>query len=215
MPPDEISCPEATVTSSATEAEAGMFSLGWFANYNLGDLHLTPAGAMVFAGHAIAYVGRIDPASARIGPEGYPDGRPSAIAVGEDAVWIANGDDSSTISRIHPGTAIAVQTINVGRGPRAIAVGEGAVWVANSSDGTVSRVDPEASSSATIPVGDTPSAVAIGEGAVWVANAGDGTVSRIDPRTGEVTRTVTVGGRPEGLAVGAGAVWVAVHAPSR
>jgi YVTN family beta-propeller protein len=77
----------------------------------------------------------------------------------------------------------------------------------------VSRVDPEASSSATIRVGDMPSAVAVGEGAVWVANAGDGTVSRIEPRTGEVTRTIKVGGRPEGLAVGAGAVWVAVQAP--
>ena len=180
-----------------------------------GGINTGPSGIWVtFAGHAIAYVGRIDPASARIGPEGYPDGRPSAIAVGEDAVWIANGDDSSTISRIHPGTAIAVQTINVGRGPRAIAVGEGAVWVANSSDGTVSRVDPDASSSATIPVGDTPSAVAVGAGAVWVANAVDGTVSRIDPRTGEVTRTIRVGGRPEGLAVGRGVVWVAVQAPS-
>ena len=179
-----------------------------------GAINSGPSGVWVtFAGHTIAYVGRIDPASGRISPEGYPDGRPSAIAVGEDAVWIANGDDSSTISRIHPGTAIAVETINVGRGPRAIAVGAGAVWVANSSDGTVSRVDPGASSSATIRVGDTPSAVAVGEGAVWVANAGDGTVSRIDPTTGEVTRTITVGGRPEGLAVGAGVVWVTVQAP--
>ena len=179
-----------------------------------GAIDAGPSGVWVtLAGHAIAYVGRIDPASGRISPEGYPDGRPSAIAVGEGAVWIANGDDSSTISRIHPGTAIAVQKINVGRGPRAIAVGAGAVWVANSSDDTVSRVDPEASSSATIRVGDTPSAVAVGEGAVWVANAGDGTVSRIEPSTGEVTRTIKVGGRPEGLAVGAGAVWVAVQAP--
>jgi YVTN family beta-propeller protein len=167
---------------------------------------------VTLAGHTIAYVGRIDPISGRITAEGYPDGRPSAIAVGEDAVWIANGDDSSTISRIHPPTAIAVQTITVGRGPRAIAVGAGAVWVANSSDGTVTRVDPEAASSATIPVGDTPSAVAVGKGAVWVANAGDGTVSRIEPSTGEVTRTIKVGGRPEGLAVGAGVVWVTVQA---
>jgi YVTN family beta-propeller protein len=179
-----------------------------------GAISSGPSGVWVsFAGHAIAYVARIDPASGRIGPEGYPDGRPSAIAVGEDAVWIANGEDSSTISRIHPGTAIAVEKINVGRGPRAIAVGAGAVWVANSSDDTVSRVDPEARSSATIRVGDMPTAVAVGDGAVWVANAGDGTVSRIEPSTGEVTQTITVGGRPEGLAIGAGVVWVAVQAP--
>jgi YVTN family beta-propeller protein len=170
---------------------------------------------VTFAGHEIAYVGRIDAESSRITAEGYPAGRPSAIAVAEDAVWIANGDDSNTISRIHPQTATAVETITVGRGPKAIAVGAGAVWVANSADGTVSRVDPGASSSgATIRVGDTPSAIAVGEGAVWVANAGDGTVSRIDPRTGDVTRTIKVGGRPEGLAVGAGSVWVAVQRPN-
>ncbi|HEX4746708.1 MAG TPA: adenylate/guanylate cyclase domain-containing protein [Gaiellaceae bacterium] len=179
-----------------------------------GAIDAGPSGVWVtFAGQAIAYVGRIDPTSSRITAEGYPDGRPSAIAVDEDAVWIANGDDSSTVSRIDPRTAIAVQTITVGRGPRAIAVGAGAVWVANSSDDTVSRIDPEASSSATIRVGDAPSAVAVGEGAVWVANAGEGTVSRIEPSTGEVTRTIRVGGRPEGVAVGGGVVWVAVQGP--
>jgi YVTN family beta-propeller protein len=174
------------------------------------------AGAVwvTFAGHSIAYVGRIDPRSNRITAEGYPAGRPSAIAVDQTAVWIANGNDSNTISRVHPQTAIAVETITVGRGPRAIAVGAGAVWVANSDDDTVSRVDPDTSSSATIQVGDSPSAVAVGEGAVWVANAGDGTVSRINTRTGLVTKTIRVGGRPAGLAVGAGEVWVAVQAPN-
>jgi peptide/nickel transport system substrate-binding protein len=169
---------------------------------------------VTFAGHSIAYVGRIDPRSNRITAEGYPAGRPSAIAVDQTAVWIANGNDSNTISRVHPQTAIAVETITVGRGPRAIAVGAGAVWVANSDDDTVSRVDPDTSSSATIQVGDSPSAVAVGEGAVWVANAGDGTVSRINTRTGLVTKTIRVGGRPAGLAVGAGEVWVAVQAPN-
>jgi YVTN family beta-propeller protein len=128
---------------------------------------------VALAGHVIAYVGRIDPASARITAEGYPAGRPTGIAVGEDAVWIANGEDSSTISRVHPQTAIAIETITVGRAPRAIAVGAGAVWVANSADDTVSRVDPTASSSATIRVGEEPSAIAVGYGGVWVANAGD------------------------------------------
>jgi YVTN family beta-propeller protein len=179
-----------------------------------GAIAAGPSGVWVtFAGHVIAYVGRIDPNSDRITAEGYPAGRPTAIAVGEDAVWIANGEDSSTISRVNPQTAIAVERITVGRAPRAIAVGAGAVWVANGADDTVSRVDPAASSSATIRVGDEPSAIAVGEGAVWVANAGDGTVSRIEPATREVTRTIRVGGRPEGLAVGADAVWVAVQSP--
>lgn len=167
---------------------------------------------IALAGHTIAYIGRVDPASGEITANGYPDGRPSAIAVGDDAVWIANGVDSSTITRIQPQTAAGVETITVGRAPRALATGAGAVWVANSADGTVTRVDSRTSSSSTIRVRSNPSAIAVGEGAVWVANAGDGTVSRIEPRTGEVTRTIEVGGRPEGLAVGGGAVWVAVRA---
>jgi YVTN family beta-propeller protein len=167
---------------------------------------------VALAGHTIAYVGRIDPASNRVTANGYPNGRPTAIAVDGD-VWITNGEDSSTISRVHPRTAIEVQTINVGRRPIAIAVGAGAVWVANAADDTVSRVDPAASSSATIPVGDEPSALAVGGGAVWVANAGDGTISRVDPRTRKVTRTIEVGGRPAGLAVSEGTLWVAVQSP--
>jgi len=168
---------------------------------------------VTFAGHTITYVARIRPASGRFGPEGFPDGRPTAVAVDEDTVWVANGEDRSTISRVDPTTASAVETITVGRRPSAIAIGAGAVWVANRDDGTVSRVNPEASSSATIPVGDEPSAIAVGDGAVWVANAGDGTVSKIDPSRNEVAQTIEVGGRPEGLAVGGGAVWVTVQAP--
>ena len=167
---------------------------------------------VAFAGHLIAYVGRVDPVAGKMAVEGYPDGRPSAIAVGDDAVWIANGVDSSTITRVQPQTAAGVETITVGQAPRAIAAGAGAVWVANSGDGTVTRVDSRTSSASTIRVGAEPSAIAVGEGAVWVANADDGTVSRIEPSTGEVTRTIEVGGRPGGLAVGGGAVWVAVRA---
>ena len=167
---------------------------------------------VTLAGHRSRTSGASTRRSGEITAEGYPDGRPSAIAVGEDAVWIANGVDSSTVSRIHPRTAAAVETITVGRSPRALAIGAGAVWVANSADGTVTRIDPESE----LLVDDSrrcqPGAIAVGEGAVWVANAGDGTVSRIEPSTGEVTRTIEVGGRPEGLAVGGGAVWVAVRA---
>jgi YVTN family beta-propeller protein len=167
---------------------------------------------IALAGHAIAFVGRIDPAGNEITTNGYPNGRPTAIAVEADAVWITNGEDS-TISRIHPRTGIEVETINVGRRPSAIAVGAGAVWVANAEDDTISRVDPAASSSATIGVDDEPVAIAFGAGSVWVANAGDGTVSQIDPTTSDVTRPIDVGGRPAGLAVGPGGVWVAVQSP--
>lgn len=46
--PDEISCPAATVTDSATEAEVGAFDVGWFEAFNSGNYGLTAAGAGVF-----------------------------------------------------------------------------------------------------------------------------------------------------------------------
>lgn len=47
--PDELSCPGASVTTSATEADVGEFSFLWFIAFFLPDLHLSPNGAMVFA----------------------------------------------------------------------------------------------------------------------------------------------------------------------
>jgi len=181
-----------------------------------GSIATGPSGVWVaFARGTIAFVGHIRPSSDTFDKRASPAGVPSAIAVSEDAVWVANGGDANTISRLDPRFATTVgSALTVGRGPRAIAVGEGAVWVANALGDTVTRVDPRGDSvEATIDVGDEPSAVAVGAGAVWVANAGDGTVSRIDPDANHVTAKINVGGRPGGLAVGADAVWVSVQAP--
>ena len=168
---------------------------------------------VALAGHDIAYVGRIRPSDGRIGPRGFPAGRPTAIAVGDDAAWVANGGEGSTISRVNLTTATAAGNITVGRRPAAIAVSSDTLWVANSADDNVAVVDPASNSVRDfVAVGDEPVAVAFGEGYVWVANAGDGTVSRIDPATNDVT-TREVGGRPEGIAVGGGVVWVAVRSP--
>lgn len=46
--PDELACPEATITDSATEAEVGAFDVGWFEAFNSGDYGLTASGAAVF-----------------------------------------------------------------------------------------------------------------------------------------------------------------------
>ncbi|MGA2927152.1 MAG: protein kinase [Solirubrobacteraceae bacterium] len=108
--------------------------------------------------------------------------RPTAIAVGQGGVWVANNTDG-TVSRIDPGTGkVAGNPIAVGNSPDAIAVGQGGVWVANNSDGTVSRIDPGTGKVAgnAIAVGNSPDAIAVAQGAVWVANANDNTVSRID-----------------------------------
>ena len=51
--PDELDCAGASVSSTATEAEAGAFNIGWFDEFNAGDFSLTPSGAMTFADVAL------------------------------------------------------------------------------------------------------------------------------------------------------------------
>jgi YVTN family beta-propeller protein len=71
---------------------------------------------------------RIDPAS------GHPAQRirvghlPTAIAVGADAVWVANRGDGS-VSRIDPRRSAVDKTIRVGAEPVDLVAGLGAVWV--------------------------------------------------------------------------------------
>ena len=92
--------------------------------------------------------------------------RPTAIAYGEGAVWVANGGDD-TVSRIDPG-GNSGRTIPVGNEPAAVAVGAGAVWVANAGDGTVSRIDPVTYEVETIEVGGAPAGIAVAAERVWV-----------------------------------------------
>jgi serine/threonine protein kinase len=96
---------------------------------------------------------------------------PTAVAVGEGVLWVANFG-SDTVTRLTVPAAGAAPTSDsfpVGDGPIDVAVGEGAVWVANQLDRTVMRLDPESGHvDARISVGNEPQRLAAGEGSVWV-----------------------------------------------
>jgi YVTN family beta-propeller protein len=164
-------------------------------------------GGATVAANSVAV---IDPGSNRVVglvPVGI---RPSAIATGEGAVWVANLDDR-TLSRIDPGARAVVQNIALGTTPTGLAVGAGAVWLANGLLGTVSRIDPGVNAVLeTIEVTFRSSAgsAAFGEGAVWAAFGG-GVVARINPATNSVVATGVAGSSPSAVAVGAGSAWVA------
>jgi YVTN family beta-propeller protein len=167
----------------------------------------------VWAAFGIGEVGRINPTSNDlVEPKAIAGVTPSAIAIGEGSVWVANSGEN-TVSRINPRTASEVSDPSTGRRPLGVAVGAGSVWVTNGADDSVTRIDAASGSTATISVGKGPIGVAFGAGAIWVANGGDGTVSRIDAETGDVVKTIRVGGAPTGVAVGDGVVWVTVQAP--
>jgi YVTN family beta-propeller protein len=135
-----------------------------------------PAGVTTFGGYVwvVSTDGaqRFQPSTFESGPLGSPTTvgqRPTAIAAGEGAVWVAN-TGSDTVTRIDPGSPPTTETIGVGDGPVAIAVGAGAVWVANAGDGTIQRIDPDPPYKIveTIKTGNAPSGIAFGDGFVWV-----------------------------------------------
>ena len=82
---------------------------------------------------------RVDSRTGRIVDDIDPNAGPTAIAVGGDAVWVADSD-AGTVTRVDPTELLT--PIRVGGSPSAIAVGAGGVWVANRSDDTVVRIDP-------------------------------------------------------------------------
>jgi YVTN family beta-propeller protein len=93
---------------------------------------------------------------------------PTAIAVGDGGVWVADSGDNAVV-RIDPTTQAVTNTIDVGHAPQGIALGDGSVWVANSGDGTVSRIDPTSDRTlARIRVGGSPQDVTVDRRRVWV-----------------------------------------------
>ena len=169
-------------------------------------------GAVWFA-FGVGEVVKVNPSTSEPDLIGVVGNTPSAVAVDEKWVWVANAGDN-TLSQVNPRTVTAVKAFTVGGRPSSVAVGAGAVWVANEDGDNVTRIDASSGSGSNINVGTGPTGVAFGAGAVWVANAGDGTVSRIDPGSGEVVEVIPVGNRPTGVAFGEGAVWVTVQAPT-
>jgi peptide/nickel transport system substrate-binding protein len=153
-------------------------------------------------------VGLINAKSGKISAQIPVGHAPSAVAAGEGAIWVANGDENS-VSRIDSKTNNVSQTIDVGGGPSGIAVGGNSVWVANGLDGTLSRIATSTNNVLqTITVGNGPAAVAYGAGAIWVASSVEGIVTRIDPGSGNVIKTIPAAAGVNGIAVGFGRVWV-------
>jgi SARP family transcriptional regulator, regulator of embCAB operon len=194
---------------------------------------LAAAGALVLAGAIAAAVVQltssdgsrvvvapnsvavIDPETNRV--VGYvPVGaRPTAVAVGQGGVWVANADDG-TVSRIDPTTRQVVKTIGIGAPAIDLAIESDAVWVANGTDGTVSRIDPrENAVTETLDLRGSNSllphaiyGVAADAESVWVA-AWRQSLLRIDPRTNRVVARIDTEDTPIGVALGEGAVWTA------
>jgi streptogramin lyase len=117
---------------------------------------------------------------------------PTAVAVGEGSVWVANAGDKS-ILRLDPATGKLQATIVVGQQLRGFAIGGGVhgVWVATTDQ--VWEIDPQTNDVIGMhDVGETTGAVAAGEGSVWVTGVLSG-LGRLDAITGRRDRGFDVG----------------------
>ena len=85
---------------------------------------------------------RIDPAARTVAGTTSVGNEPAAVAVGPDAVWVANGADG-TVSKIDPSSGHLEGAFPVGKQPSGIAVAaDGQVWVANAGSATLTELDP-------------------------------------------------------------------------
>jgi serine/threonine-protein kinase len=158
-------------------------------------------------------VGVIDPKTNRV-VQGIAVGdTPTAVQVGESAVWVLNSNEQ-TVSRIDPTTRAVVRTTGTGPVPNDLAVGDGSVWVSSSTH-ALTQIDPEAGvteRTTTIPLlaqhplaGSGPSSVATGPTSVWATNTF--TVARIEPKPVREF-AITDAGCCDGIALSEGSVWV-------
>lgn len=139
------------------------------------------------------------------------EGRPIAVAVAADAIWVSSFEGQG-LSGINPDTNQVETSIPVGEQADGLAIDtEGGLWVVNRKDAEVWRIDPTTGAVlAMVALDESPSKVAVGEGAVWVVNEGSNTLSQIDPET-LATTTFHVGERPVEVLVAEGNVWVSNH----
>lgn len=158
---------------------------------------------------------------------------PSALAVGEGAVWVANASGAgslydererrpkfpreNSVQRIDPEAAAVVASIKIPN-PTGLVVAHGSVWVVTPGGGgrdptVVHRIDPVHNRVAgSFQVrGCCPSIAATGQG-IWVLTspaASNPILSLIDPRSDAVVRQVALSqGSPRMIASGTRTIWV-------
>jgi YVTN family beta-propeller protein len=130
----------------------------------------------------------------------------TALALGPDAVWIANG---KTLTRFDPDTGEQVRSVTLRSFATQLAVDDsGVVWVTHQGDDAVSRVDPTGGASQIEGVGNAPTGIAVGDGSVWVASSLGRSLIRIGLERRKVEQTIRLGSIPEGVVVASGHVWV-------
>lgn len=171
----------------------------------------TGEGAVWVASPKAGRVLRIDPDSGDVEARIDVGGRPGAIVVGGNRVWVADEDGSGVTAINAKGGKVFKRGIPPLETPLRLAVGAAGLWVSSASTGAVRRIDlGDATAGSSIPVGRGPAGITVGGGLIWVANTRADTVSRVSPATHSLLgEPITVGEGPGGIDAGTDTVWVA------
>jgi hypothetical protein len=138
----------------------------------------------------------------------------TAVAVGEDEVWVATTGVRRGLPGVvklpKTGAGPAIATVALNEAPADLALGGEALWAALPDGRAVARIDIRHPGVAPvlIAVGARPVRLALGRGVLWAAG-GDGRVVRIDTDAGEAGPPLELGERLADIAVSRGTAWVA------
>ena len=166
----------------------------------------------------------IDAAHNRIVDAVAVGGRPSFVAAGAAAVWVANIDDR-TLSRVDPVTLRVTATIGLGFEPTDMAADSRHVWVVGGYDHALWRLDADGVARLKVRFEERfpprregyergAAGIALSPGSVWLTHGDE--LSHLDPATGEVRWSIRAGGRWQGAVVSDGEhVWVGFNDTAR
>jgi streptogramin lyase len=135
------------------------------------------------------------------------DGRPSAVTIENDLVWVADDDEQVVHVLDERSGEPKGKPIEVERHPIAIDSDDGVVWVGHAG-GEISRIDAKDRTVEGRRIGQSITDVVASKDGVFAIDHGGKTVSEIDPETTSVIRGVPV---PKGAVrgvVGGEALWI-------
>jgi branched-chain amino acid transport system substrate-binding protein len=176
----------------------------------LGVSQLAVGAGAVWAINPDRTVSRLDPDDGRRIAT-VPVTAGSAIAAGDEGVWVLSGDETHVL-RIDPRTNEIGQRIELTASElTGLAVGADAVWATDLEQGQLWRIEPGPDPIArSIDVGFGVTAVAYGGGEVWVTNFVSDEIVRVNPQTNRVTARIPLAGTPPSVAATDETTWVSI-----
>lgn len=153
---------------------------------------------------------RIDTTHARVARVADSSGRPGAVLVTNQEIWVVDVRHLE-LDQLDPQSLEVRRRVSLSLIPHALVDADGRLWLANGFDGTISRLSPRGAvgpSRRPEPHSTGRLALASGKRALWIGSQ-DGRLTRLDARSGRAVAIIHGIQTPQAITVADGAVWVA------